>query len=549
MKRIVTLAAVLAVIGSLGLGGATSAAPQVEPAKFPYGVGANDVRPARANLWTNTTLPRVLIQWSTDSGFATLTGSANVAVSAGRDGNVFYRLLHLSPATTYFYRFADPANTSDTSRTGQLKTAPKATSDVDVTFTWSGDQDGEVNPETGQPCFNNMESFDPIAAENSDFYVNLGDTIYSDSRCRTSPASTLQEYEDAYKTNFSYDAFRNARSSVGYITQWDDHEVRNDFDSQTVDPTLLHNGRKAFIEMDGMAQPDPNLGFYRTFKYGKEAQVFVLDERSFRTNEADRIDFDNNGTEDCQNPTTGQPDVAPTLKQSVRDAFGSQLPSSGLSDPVSPQCLSNINAQSIDGVERTMLGDAQRAQFLSDLSKSTATFKLVFTEDQMQQFYAFPYDRWEGFGWERDTVLHYIDDHNIRNVVWLATDEHADMAKVVNFNTDTPGTAGQVENSWEYAVGPIATDVFAVEANNATGNDQTSGKLRGFLIGFNKNTCAQLGRPNDPHIYGYGWVHIDAATHTLTVEPKDSTGALIAGNGVPHRGVDIGCNNLVLTAS
>ena len=548
MRRLLTLGAVLAVLG-LTMLPASTAAPSAEPSKFPLGVGSNDVRPGRANLWTNTTLQRVRVQWAADPGFTNVLGADTVSVSKTRDGNVFYRLLHLSAATTYYYRFADPSSPSDVSRVGTFRTAPRPNSDVDVTFTWSGDQDGEIDQGTGQPCFNNMESFDAINAENSDFYVNLGDTIYSDSRCRTSPASTLAEYEQAYKTNFGYDAYRNARAGTSFVTEWDDHEVRNDFDSQSVDPALFRAGRKAFVEMQGMAQPDPHLGFYRTFRWGKEAQIFILDERSFRTNEADRIDADHNGTEDCQNPTTSQPDVAPTLNQSVRDVFGSQLPASGLSDPVSPQCLSNIQSQVVDGTERTMLGDAQRNQFLSDLSASTATFKLVFTEDQMQQFYAFPYDRWEGFGWERDTILHYIDDSNIRNVVWLATDEHADMAKVVNFNTDSPGTAGQVENSWEYAVGPIATDVFAVEINDQVGDPSASGKVRGFLQSFNGNTCAQLGRPSDPHIYGYGWVHIDAATHTLTIEPKDDTGALIAGNGVPHRGIDIGCNNLVLTAS
>jgi phosphodiesterase/alkaline phosphatase D-like protein len=548
MRRFLVLGAALVMVAALGLQ-TTSANPGAEPSKFPYGVGANDVRPARANLWTNTTLPRVLVQWASDAAFTHVLGSDNVPVSPTRDGNVLYRLLHLSSSTTYFYRFADPQNPADTSRVGTFRTAPKSKQDVDVTFTFSGDQDGEIDQSTGKPCFNNMESFDAINAENSDFYVNLGDTIYSDSDCRTSPATTRPEYVQAYETNFGYDAYRNARAGTGFYTEWDDHEVTNDFDAQTVDPAQFHAGRKAFIEMQGMAQPKHDLGFYRTFRWGKEVQMFILDERSFRTNEADRIDADHNSTEDCQNPTTGQPDVAPTLKQSVRNAFGAQLPTSGLSDPVSAQCLSNIQSQYVNGTERTMLGDAQRNRFLSDLAKSKAVFKLVITEDQMQQFYAFPYDRWEGYGWERDTILHYIDDHDIRNVVWLATDEHADMAKVVNFNSDTPGTQGQVENSWEYAVGPIATNVFAVEANQLTGNDQTSGKLRGFLVSVNKNTCAQLGRPNDPHIYGYGWVHVDAATHTLTVEPKDENGNLIAGNGIPHRGIDIGCNNLVLTAS
>jgi len=548
MRRRFTLVAVLAAIAAIGLQ-TTPAAHSAEPAKFPYGVGANDVRPARANLWTKTTLQRVRVQWSTDPGFSSIAGSDTVPVSTTRDGNVFYRALHLASSTEYFYRFVDPNNPGDTSRVGHFVTAPRPNDDVDVRFTFSGDQDGEIDAGTGQPCFNNMESFSHVANEESDFYVNLGDTIYSDSSCRAAPASTLQDYYQAYQHNFSYDAFRDARASTSFITNWDDHEVRNDFNAQTVDPALFRAGRKAFVAYGGMAQPSPTLGFYRKFRWGKEAEVFVLDERSFRTEEANTIDADHNGTPDCQNPTTGQEDLAPTLNQSTRDFFGSQLPETGLSDPVSAQCLSDVQSQYVLGTERTMLGDAQRNKFLADLAASTATFKIVMTGDQMQQFYAFPYDRWEGFAWERNTVLHFIDDNDIRNVVFLATDIHADMQKIVNFNTDQPGTSGQVENSTEFSVGPIATKPFAQEIYELTGNIDASGKVRGFLVSVNGNTCAQLGRPTDPHIYGYGLVTIDSATHTLTVEPKDDTGALIAGNGIPGHGVDIGCNHLVLTAS
>ena len=545
MRRFLLVAAAMSVVAAMGLQ-TTQAA---EPAKFPYGVGANDVRPARANLWTKTTLQRVRVQWSTDPSFSTIAGSDTVSASSTRDRNVFYRVLHLVSSTEYFYRFVDPNNPSDMSRVGHFTTAPRPNDDVDVTFTFSGDQDGEIDSETGEPCFNELESFDAIAAEESDFYVNLGDTIYSDSSCRTSPASTLQEYYEAYQHNFSYDAFRNARASTSFITNWDDHEVRNDFNVQTVDPALFRAGRKAFVAYSGMAQPSSTLGFYRKFRWGKEAEIFVLDERSFRTEEANTIDVDNDGHVDCENPSTHEPDLAPTLNQGTRDFFGSQLPETGLSEPVSPQCLSNIQSQIVEGQERSMLGPAQRNKFLSDLAASTAVFKIVMTGDQMQQFYAFPYDRWEGFAWERNTILHFIDDNDIRNVVFLATDIHADMQKIVNFNTDQPGTSGPVENATEYSVGPIATKPFAQEIYELTGNIDASGKVRGFLVSVNGNTCAQLGRPTDPHIYGYGWVHIDAATHTLTVEPKDDSGDLIAGNGVPGHGIDIGCHNLVLTAS
>ena len=65
--------------------------------------------------------------------------------------------------------------------------------------------------------------------------------------------------------------------------------------------------------------------------------------------------------EDCENPITHGPDLAPGLVQSVRNIFGAQLPASGLGAPVSQQCLDDLKMKG-----RTMLGTTQRKAFLKD---------------------------------------------------------------------------------------------------------------------------------------------------------------------------------------
>ena len=55
------------------------------------------------------------------------------------------------------------------------------------TFDVSGDQDGTINPSNGLPCYNTFKTFQTVQAENPAFYVNLGDTIYSDSKCKELP--------------------------------------------------------------------------------------------------------------------------------------------------------------------------------------------------------------------------------------------------------------------------------------------------------------------------------------------------------------------------
>ncbi|HCP61056.1 MAG TPA: hypothetical protein DIU14_01085 [Actinobacteria bacterium] len=464
-----------------------------------------------------------------EHGYASNVQHVAILVSPDHDGTLLYKLSKLTPATTYYYKFADKG-TGQQSRTGRFTTAPAADSNVGVTFTFSGDQDGTPNTTTPSltcPGEAGFKSFTSAMNEaGNQFYVNLGDTIYSDSSCLTTPDSSLTDYRNNYQQNLSYPSLRDFRAAAPFYTQWDDHEVQNDFDPTTVDPTLLANGRQAFQEYDAMRPPSSTLGFYRHFRYGANAEVFILDERSFRTNEADRIDANANGTEDCQNATTGQPDVAPTLNQSTRNFFAAQIPGLGLDQPVPRLCLKNLNAKG-----RTMLGSAQRHQFLSDLAASTATWKIVMSEDPMQQFFAFPYDRWEGFRWERNTILHNIDDNNINNVVWLATDVHAFMAHTVDYNTDTAGSpsvvpaCAGVQGMCEYTVGPVATDTFAKEINDLSGSSTASGKVRGFLVVVNKDLCAGINN------YGYGKVNIDGATHQLSVYPKFENGTAVAGNG------------------
>ncbi len=525
MKRL--LLPLFAALLLVGLAAAPSGAKgsKAEPGQFPYGVGAQDVRQTTAMLWTQTAASRIRAFWSTDPTFTDSVSKKSVDVPATHDGTLTVKITGLTPGTTYYYYFQEPI-TGQTSRIGTFRTPPLLSVNEPLRFAYSGDQDGTLDPDTGLPCYNNFDSFGTITAlEDPDFYVNLGDTIYSDFNCEKVDAMTLDEYRRLYKINYGYENLRNLHAATSFWTQWDDHEVRNDFSPQTVDPTLLANGRQAFIEYDGMRPPAPGLGFYRHFRWGTEAEVFILDLRSFRSIEADQMDADNDGTLDCINPSTGELDLAPTLSQSWRDFFASQVAGTGLEQPVPPECTRDLKARG-----RTLLGSTQRNQFLNDLAASTATWKLVFTEDPMQQFFAFPYDRWEGYRWERNLVLSAIDDANIDNVVWLATDIHAALAHTVDYNTDSPGIGNTVQGMFEYTAGPIATETFAVEINKRFGvpdctSDCPAGKVRGFLVAINKNTCVGI------HYYGYNVVTIDDATGELSIYPKTQTGLGLAGNG------------------
>ena len=112
-------------------------------------------------------------------------------------------------------------------------------------------------------------------------------------------------------------------------------------------------------------------------RWGKNLEIFFLDERSFRSNSADYTGV-------CDNPPgSGDPDLAPTAPQSTRNMFSAVAPS--LANPAPPECLAAINDPS-----RTMLGAKQLSKFKQDIANSNATFKVIFNQVPIQQYYAAP---------------------------------------------------------------------------------------------------------------------------------------------------------------
>ena len=221
---------------------------------YPDGVASGDVTQTRAILWTRvagmTTPEQVHVDGYTNSSLSGPKAfKGKFKPTAARDWTVKVDVTGLQPGTQYWYQFKKDSDVSDT---GTFRTAPAANSSSNVEFTWSGDSDafkvGGVNP------FNNWETLAAAQGENADFFIYLGDTIYSDSSNRPGgPATTLNDYRDAYKLQRTYANLTNLQKSTSTYPLIDDHEVQNDFAGQTVDPARYAAG------MPGVQgeQPDP----------------------------------------------------------------------------------------------------------------------------------------------------------------------------------------------------------------------------------------------------------------------------------------------------
>ncbi len=382
--------------------------------------------------------------------------------TAANDLTAQVKLTGLQPGFNYSYRFCGGGGW--TSNGGYFNTAPPLNSTRPVQFAWSGDMDAAPSPTSPTPgndngaYWNSFEALDTMATMGNDFNIIMGDTIYSDSEVPgvTEPALTVQQKWDKYTANLDMPAYQRLREYNGVFNHWDDHEFINDFSPRETPgqlgvniPTkqLYANGVKAFRTF--MPAPyNKRTGLYRSVRYGKNLELFFLDERSFRSASSDELAV-------CLNE--GSPDLAPTAPASTRATFSLLVDSLG--NPVKQACLASINHKS-----RTMLGKAQLARFLKDIRASKATFKVVMNEVPMQQYYALPYDRWEGYAAERAKVLTALK--RIKNTVVLSTDVHATLVNNIRFTTlPTPRNSGV----YEATVGPIATKNYGLEMDDTTG--------------------------------------------------------------------------------
>ena len=529
MKRFLAVSALAVALLAL--------APAVASARgFSYGVTAGEVTTSSAILWTRSnSTGRVVLQVSTSKRFSRKrTKAYRLRARASNDRTVQRKVTKLKAGKRYYFRFLKGRNRSER---GTFRTAPSRNANVTVKFGWTGDTDATPAVGQTQPFWNNFDVFRRMQDERNNFNIHFGDTIYSDSEVpgRLNPvALTVPAKWAKYKTNLGQRKLQRLRGSAGFYSHWDDHEFVNDFSREENSfssapnvngETLYKAGVKAFRDYSPVSYTSRD-GIYRTRRWGRNLELFFLDQRSFRSAKADV------GTS-CNNPATGSADQAPTAPQSVRDVFGILL--TPLRQPVSPQCLATIRDPN-----RTFLGKRQLNRFLSAIKNSTARFKVIMNELPISQYYALPYDRWEGYEAERLQVLNYLKA-NVKNVVFLTTDVHATLVADARLKTLEPGGP---ENSGirDITVGPAATANFELEIDDATGSTG-NGRLIDdvFLEGTPPNgaglECSEL------KTFSYGTV--EATSSKLTITPKDINGQQLKQDPSPPGGTTA-CGPFVL---
>jgi alkaline phosphatase D len=500
--------------GMLVLGLALPAVADAAPRGFADGVAAGEVTRSSAMLWTRADSSGSVVLKVSRVAALTRCSSLRPAegvrrrsltAAARNDNTVRTTVRNLRPGTRYFYRFCRDADTR--SALGRFTTAPERASTERIRFGLTGDADGTINPATGAPAYNRFEVYRRMAAERNDFNVNLGDIMYSDTAVAgVPPALTLQEKWAKYRLNLTYPNLRRLRSAAALYSHWDDHEFIDDFSVPSHGLDLFRAGATAFLDYNP-ARYRRSTGLYRSFRWGRNVELFFLDERSFRSLSAGR-------TPACFNQSVGAPDPWPQLPPRLRELVGSQLQlPSAFRAPVAPECIAVLNDAS-----RTLLGAAQLRAFTRAVQRSTATFKVIVNEVPIQSIYWDPYDRWEGYEAERRALLTTLSQR-VRNVVFLTTDFHANLVNHVRLAT-FPEEGGPIDTGiFDIVTGPVALKTMAVDTDLKT-RPGVSEILRALFRAPPPNglgmSCAALD------VYSYA--QVDVTARRLSVTLKDAQG-------------------------
>jgi alkaline phosphatase D len=405
-KRIV--ASLLALIAS-------ALAGQDEAPVITHGVASGDVTAISAILWARASVPaRLETEYSLDANFTRPRKGPSREVSAETDFTGQITLTGLRPETRYYYRIQARNSAGTSSReTGSFLTAPRPNDRRNVRFLWAGDLGGQSYCRTAERGY---EIFGAMTALSPDFVLFSGDMIYADSPCLSPPnlpgsafvAKTLDEFRQRWKYNRDDSQHKKLLASTSMVTQWDDHEVTNDF-AGPFEP-LMPAGRQAYFEYHPMTRSsDESFRLYRSLRWGKEMELFVLDNRQYRA-------------------ANTEPDSA----------------------------------------EKSMLGRQQFQWLVRSLAQSDAVWKIIATSVPLTiatgtNWQTKGRDGWangstaagspgDRTGWEYELLelIKTIRDRKIANVIWVTTDVHfAQIASLDPFDDGKPF-------SYELISGPLS---------------------------------------------------------------------------------------------
>ncbi|MDO0915660.1 alkaline phosphatase D family protein [Streptomyces sp. DT2A-34] len=445
-RTVVKAAAATAVLAGPLAAALPARAAEQAPA-FLHGVASGDPLPDGVLLWTRVTPtaeavpgsglgPDTEVSWivARDKALTNIVAKGSTTATAASDHTVKADIRGLEPATDYWFRFSAGGTDSPAART---RTAPTANASVE------GLRFGVVSCANWEGGY--FSSYRHLAARGDlDAWLHLGDYIYEYGTGeygtrgtvvrQTAPTHeilTLADYRirhGKYKTDPDLQALH---TKAPVIAIWDDHEIANDaWSGGAENHTEGAEGtwaarqaaaKQAYFEWMPV-RPAIAGTTYRRLRFGKLADLSLLDLRSFRSQQ---VKVGNGEVDDPDRTLTGRAQLD-WLKAGLKSS-DTTWRLVGNSVMISPFAIGSLTA---------------------DLLKPLA--KLMGLP---QEGLALNPDQWDGYTDDRRELLAHLRSNAIRNTVFLTGDIHMAWAN------DVPVDAGTYPLSASAATEFVVTSV------------------------------------------------------------------------------------------
>ena len=387
--------------------------PEAPLASFPMGVAVGDCHEDAAVFWTCYKGARSISLLIWQDGLQSAPRIVPASTASG--GYTHVDVDGLIPGARYRYAFAELESGLFAARSpvGQFRAA-------------LADDILEPLVIGASACTSNLrDRFRTLEQAGSrsdlDLFILLGDTSYNDG------AEDLAAYRTKWTQNLGRDGYRALRRSTSLLATWDDHEVGNNWNPETIAPTQLAVAREVFFEHTparrDAAEPDR---LWHRVRWGRTLEVFVLDSRSERRRSS-RL-----GSDECE-----------------------------------------------------YLSRAQMDWLRAGLAASDAVFKIIVNSVPIATMPANfnlgnvlldPADRWTGYPAQRTELIEHIESSNIAGVIFLSGDYHLaytgrlDVAGQpgANILEVLAGPGNQVPNPLSFLLRPPQFDFATREMNYAT---------------------------------------------------------------------------------
>ncbi len=357
---------------------------------FRYGVASGDPKPNAIILWTkitpNTTDSIIYgsYQLSTNRSFKENTKQIPFATNSSKNYCVKVDASNLTPNTWYYYRFIYK---NDTSIIGRTKTAPN-TNQKQVNFavvSCSNYEHGYFNVYESITKANNVEAIIHLG----DYIYEMPTGVYSANMLdrKTFPPYeilTLTDYRDRYAHYRKDQQLQQLHQNFPFINIWDDHEIANDsykngasnHDSTEGDYLeRLKHAKQAYYEWMPIREKEHS-HLYRKLTYGDNINLLFLDTR---------ID--------------GRDKQSSRKKRYRTDST------------------------------RRLIGDKQFNWIKNNVSRDSNTWNIFAQQVMITPFKvagvtANP-DQWDGYLYEKNRLIDYLVNQQIKNIVVLTGDLHS----------------------------------------------------------------------------------------------------------------------------